>query len=53
MQAGEVIGVVLWVFGVGNNPYDCALERSTPQQPLTDQVHVPRGVHAESDGGTR
>lgn len=53
MQRGEVVCVVLWVFSVGNHSDDCALQRSPPQQPLADQVHVPRRVHAESDGGTR
>lgn len=43
----------LWVFGVWYHPYDCALERSSPQQTLAHELHVPRGVDAEPDGGTR
>lgn len=53
MQRGEVVGVVLGVSGVGNHSDDCAFQRSPPQQPLADQLHVPRRVHAEPDGGAR
>ncbi len=53
MQRGQVVGVVLWVSGVGNHSDDGAFQRSAPQQPLADQVHVPRRVHAEPDGGAR
>ena len=53
MQRGEVVSVVLGVPGVGNHSYDGAFQRSPLQQPLTDQVHVPRRVHAEPDGGAR
>lgn len=53
MQRGEVVCVTFWVSGVGYHSYDSALERRPLQQPLADQVHVPRRVHAEADGGTR
>lgn len=53
MQGGQVVGVVLWVSGVGNHSYDGAFQRSPPQQPLAHQLHVPRRVHAEPDGGAR
>lgn len=53
VQRWEVVGVELWVFGVWNHSYDCALERSSLQQTLADELHVPRGVDAEPDGGTR
>lgn len=53
MQRGDVVGVVLGVSGVGNHSYDCAFQRSPPQQPLADQVHVPRRIHAEPYGGAR
>lgn len=53
VQRWEVVSVKLWVLGVWYDSNDCALERSAPQQPLADELHVPRGVHAEPDGGTR
>lgn len=53
MQRWQVVGEQLWVFGVWYHPYDCALERGSPQQPLADELHVPRRVHAQPDGGTR
>lgn len=53
MQGGEVVGVVFWVSGVGNHSYNCAFQRSPSQQPLADQVHVPRRVDAKPDGGAR
>lgn len=53
MQGGKVVGVVLWVSGVGNHSYDCAFQRGPLQQPLADQVHVPRRVHIEPDCGAR
>lgn len=53
VQRGEVVGVVLRVSGVRNHPYDGAFQRSPLQQPLSDKVHVPWGVHAEPDRGAR
>ena len=53
VQRGQVVGVVLRVPGVGDQPDDGALQRGPPQEPLADQVHVPGGVHAEADGGAR
>lgn len=41
------------ISGVGNHSYDRALQRGALQQPLANKVHVPRGVHAKSDSGTR
>lgn len=53
MQRGEVVGVVLGVSGIGNHSYDSAFQRSPPQQPLADQVHIPWRIHAEPYGGAR
>lgn len=53
VESWELVRLVLRVPAAGNHPYDGALQRGSPQQPLADQVHVPRGVHAEAAGGAR
>lgn len=52
MQGWQVVGVALRVSGVGDQSYDGALQRRPLQQPLADQLHVPRRVHAEPDRGS-